>query len=326
MKKTLKSQLFAAASLCLVAAVALTGATYAWFTAMANPQVGNLNLYVKASDALFLSAYQDTDKPAIDLKADWKTSIAQTDISGTPVGKWGMQVNAFPDNMYNVSSLFDTDSNSFFKATAFDVSDNHPTAFAASTFTTKANNDYAKFNLWVKSTNNGYLYLDSGSSVAFDATKTLTDSQKKIADTVRVGFVPVESDGTTEHWADAVIWEPNSKDHLPSTNGGPVGDPTTKLPTSALKDAIGTSSAQTTFDFQTGDTNIKNTVDVPGYNSQIALFDLSADTVQQFHVYIWVEGADGDTVNAVAKSYFNTLLKFGQNFNVTKTTATTTKP
>ena len=50
--------------------------------------------------------------------------------------------------------------------------------------------------------------------------------------------------------------------------------------------------------------------------AKIALFNVVKDTPTNFNVYIWVEGADADTLNAVAKSDFRTYLRFGQEQGV----------
>ncbi|OJU18332.1 MAG: hypothetical protein BGN88_10630 [Clostridiales bacterium 43-6] len=103
-----------------------------------------------------------------------------------------------------------------------------------------------------------------------------------------------------------MIWEPNSTGHLTSVYGGPDGS--SKIDTiEAAKGLLLTDvDDQTTYDFQTGDTNIS------GDDTKISLFNVRMDAPQKFNVYIWVEGSDPDTQNAVAKSDFATLLTFGQ--------------
>ena len=317
--------------MCIIAVAALTSATYAWFVAVTNVTVGNVELYVSAPEAMMFSAYTGTDAsntPDINSVADWKTSLQMTDISDvTPTGNWGKQTNAFPTGMSNVSSLFNAANHNFYTASHTDqgvVTGYYNTPIAGT--------DYAKFTLWAKSTRNGFVYLDAASLISAIAT---TAPGNAIADTVRVGVVPVNYDEnganggglvSGEDWAQAVIWEPNSTHHLDTFFGGPGGN--TKIVSNAvLGSNLGDISPQTTFDFIQNGTNVNSTNYFDGsltgtvktvqlVDSKIALFNLNSDTMQQFNVYIWIEGADADTVNAVAKNSFDTYLKFGQEYNV----------
>ncbi len=310
MKKTLKSQLIVAITMTLIATVALTSATYAWFTQIANPEVNKIELYVKAGDTLMLSAYDNATTPDINTVADWKAAISQTDIQDPAytVGKWGAQTTAVPANMFNVSTLFNA-TNSNFGIAIHNALGNTITGYSAAT----AGTDYSKFSLWVKSTKAGTLKLNTDSIVqAIDgylgANLIAADAPRyNIRDTVRVGFVPVNAG--VENWAGAVVWEPNSTEHLATVYGGP--GTAVKIPTDAAVKTIGNvdplaTPAVTLADLQGAQTT-------QDFGANISLFNIAApETAYNFNVYIWVEGSDADTVNAVAKNYFSTYLKFVQ--------------
>ena len=316
--------------MCLIAAVALTSATYAWLIVISNTEVKNIDLYVSAPDSLMFSAYTGTDAsntPDYNIVSDWKVSLQMSDISDVnSTSKWGKQTNAFPPGMVDVSSLFNATSHSFFAA-----SHTNQGVITGFTNTPFAGNQFAKFTLWAKSTRSGFVYLDSESLLT---ALSATAPGNAIADTLRIGIVPVNynengNDGglvSGEDWNQAVIWEPNSTHHLDTIYDGPGGN--TKIVTNAV---FGTDSSnvspQTTFDFIPNGTNVKSTGYYDGslsgivktvqrMDTKIALFNMNSDTIQQFNVYIWVEGADADTVNVVEKNSFSTYLKFGQEYNI----------
>ena len=322
MKKALRSQLLAAVSMLVVAAIALTGATYAWFTTVANPTVGNIDLYVKASDALYLS---ELLAPVATNPSHWQVDVTQGEIvAAQPAAS----LNPFPAEIFNVSSAFNTASNGFYTA-AFN------TAGAITGYTESPAADlqrqYVKFSLWAKSSSAGMVTLENIAGETPASTVVAIDEVggtpigypanvlAGIAYTVRVGIVP--RTGATENWDDAVIWEPNSTAHLQAPHRGDAPAAAKETVLAITGEEIEDAAAQTTYDFQEDDTNVKNfpidgaawPSETPGtkVDGKIQLFYLSADAPKQFNVYIWVEGADADTINVVAKAYFRTFLRFG---------------
>ena len=61
-KAARKQHLMAMVSMMLVVAVTLGVATYAWFSFVSNPEVRNMDMYVKAAENIFLSPYEDMDQ------------------------------------------------------------------------------------------------------------------------------------------------------------------------------------------------------------------------------------------------------------------------
>ena len=315
MKKTLKAQLLASIAMMLVAIVALSGATYAWFTASANPQVSLINLGVKGADGLFLSA--DPNAVYTDI-TDWRTSIDRTNINDRQGGSGAVIPAESIFALTNVSGVFyeaSTAYGNFFKATTF-LPDGTPTAYVAANPIVGATGDYVKFSLWAKLTSGkGLFALDVADADAASWVKNVTTGVPGgIKHTIRIGFVPTAADGTSPEFNNAVIWEPNHNDHVAAIDGGKYSAAGFQA-TSALTAVGGTTATQTT------QYNPSNKA-WAGYTAlgtaKLGLFALDAtdlagapeNAAKRFDVYVWVEGADGDTVNSVANSVFSTLLQF----------------
>ena len=331
--KNVKNKLFSAVAMLIVAAVALTGATFAWISTITNPEVKSIDLFLKGTDAMLLSCYAAPSQ-----ESHWSASISKTDIEG-------QQATAFPDELLDVSSniLGGTGDAEFFKAnlsTAGAVIDYYKvtTQYTVPAPAAKTEGHYVKFNLWVKSSKDGFVYLDQASVVTAltmllsdGGTVPLTEPQLSIVATPRIAFVPLnyDADGvggsaksTGAAYGSKVIWEPNSMKHLPEAWGGPLGDPTAKIPTLGVEGANDATlsepaltDTQVTYDVVSGGTNQSVATIAGTIGNALPLFNLSKGEAnkQQFAIYIWVEGQDDDTRNAIAKSAFLSYLKFGQD-------------
>jgi len=221
-KQVLKQQLLGAISMICIAAIALTGATYAWFTFVANPEIRDIDLYVKAADELYLSPYHAflMDKEQTNYGqgaggADpyndpslWFATITKDMIqTGAGLGATGSlaaQPDSFPipaegQSLKDVSSIFSTTNRNFFGRSLNDQG--NPTAYVAAPALSDTGVDggaYIKFDLWAKSTSNGVVYIDrqdleSSWVRAIDsfgaAGYTNTDLRKKyIENCVRIAF------------------------------------------------------------------------------------------------------------------------------------------
>jgi len=346
---TVKQQLMAAVSMFLIALISLTAATYAWFTYVSNPEITNIDMKVSTADELYLSPYHslymDPQDPsyATQTYTDpfydpslWFGTITQpmlestTDVSIPSAFK---QVSGFPDpnaGMKNVSSVFTVLNRNFFNRTL--DAKGLPIAYVSAGISPKAGG-YVSFDLWIKSSKSGLVYLDSPMNnwvkaidMLGDTNNTFdsTDLKKKfIENTVRVGFYTAGENYDGSGNAKVVIWEPNSATHLPSTYGGTAADGTsdttlaitTASPISAPELATeGGKTAQKTYDFGAAGSKGSN---ITGDDQKIGLFYLDADRAVKFTVAIWVEGADSDTLNAVAGSFFRTYLTLGQDASLT---------
>ena len=323
MKKTLKSQLLAAVAMLLVAVIALSGATYAWFTSVSSAKVDGIDLYVKAGANLYLSAavyegvtaddagYMSSGNyPNLDKAGYWHSTIIPGLSTDTTYDKINFtQPGAFPAQLRNVSNSFITATGKFWfgkyneTTTLWDFIDSlaidEEKVIETNPFLTAVPvlGDYARFSLYVKSSTSGVFYLDMASVVS--TVELLGKSHVKEAVRVAIGK-PGEI---------PKIWEPNYGTHLGSTYGG--SDAAGLLATASI-DGSGAATTQTTQYFGTGGTNFKKGAAADD-DTKIALFDLAADTPQKFVVYIWIEGGDVDTLNAIANASFTTMLQFGQD-------------
>ena len=372
-KSALKIQLLGAVGMLLIAIVALSGATYAWFTFVSNPQVSAIDMYVQAANNILFSPYTKVDMDpqtdgygTTDNNADnaytlgnysdpyndpslWFATVTQkmiqdgTDESGTPIIDPNyIQPKSFPSltgtGMENNSSIWNTltGGRDFFTRTI--NPDGTPAQYVAAgtaddPLNDAAGNGYIQFSLWVKSNTDGILFLDGNQSSALaidsaggDPLTGQTDKRQFIEDAIRVGFYTTSEGSAAATPADprAVIWEPNSTEHLPTWYGGPGGtakldtlaitqptaiptpDPLTGLSTEDMTvGGEGGKQLQTTWDFTPAGTNLKD--------SEIAVCALKGGSAVKVTFAIWVEGADADTLNAVANSFFRTALVFGED-------------
>jgi len=382
-KSTLKIQLLGAVGMLLIATVALTGATYAWFTFVSNPQVSAIDMYVQASNNILFSPYAKVDMdpamqgygdttiddnkytPDANLVTDpyndpsiWFSTVTQrmiqdgSDQSGNPIMDPNYrQQNSFPsltgNGMQNVSSLWSTGVGGLNFFTRQLDSGGVPKAYTAAGSASIYDNDaaangYIQFSLWVKSNTDGTLYLDGDAGQSFvqaidsaggnplDYAVGSNDYRHYIQDAIRVGFY-TDSEGSAANLDDgtaqavATLWEPNSLEHLPSYRTGvTITDPTKPLQTLAITQADdippldingnstenmavggeGGKTAQTTYDFIAGGTNLAS--------GKIGICALKGGSAVKLTFAIWVEGADIDTTNDVANSFFRTALVFGE--------------
>lgn len=309
MEKSLKSKVFSAVAMLIIAVVALTSATYAWFSVTSNPSVGQIDLTVKANDGLMLSA---KPTPNLDNSPDWKTNITQGEIGTLQTITWGnialSDISTVPAQL-KLGKLFDAE-----------LADSGLPKAYVELAPTAANVEYIKFTLWAKGLAGktvsligdiGTNTLPAGAANSFvssiDALNgtTIADTPKNfIGTTIRVGFVVNDAAKTT------VIWEPNSTVHVSDTyrNQTEIENFDSAQNTVGATKAVNAAGALTNVEAQ-------NSVDFIANGGLINLFTFDdtiedATVMQQFDVYIWVEGADMDTINAVADSFFRTYLKF----------------
>lgn len=324
MKKNLKSQLLTAVSMLLISVVALVGATYAWFTVSDFATVGTLDVQVKAADGLVLSPA--TTKPAFNDPTKW-FSLVDYEMIDTA------QQYAFVEKLSDCSTTdVELGSGQFYDAVLGDTG--QPVSYIemldtsadeATPGTGEVAREYVKFTLWVKTPAAGTVYLtdktpdgsyvmaiteEDGTELVFNDTtpaNTLATAGALIPSTVRVGFRTLSGAATNNA---AKIWEPDATTRVPVEllPGNPATLPT---PTGkAVEETVATIA-----DITTDGLGDQNAIDEFTSN-KIDLFTMgAADTdgayIAQIAVYIWVEGADPDTVNAVADSWFRTNLKFG---------------
>lgn len=344
MKKTLKAQLTTAIAMMVIAVVALSSATYAWFSITANPSVGQINVEVKAADGLLLSELDVEKTDAPDYPAAWKTNITPDMINASATQPMvGKLLTAKISDVSTVAATLK--AGTIFDAKLDDngmpneyINLGAMPAYNASALVKDAYDyQYVKFTIWFQGAAGRTVSLkgpaDTSAAIddisdigltesyvvglSYDSTgqaySPLVDSanaKSYIASTVRVGFVPYDGKDTT------VIWEPNSGIHVAATMrneneaaGYVVGQ--AKLDGALAVATAGDASGAGTLATYANQGSVDFVDEFAMYDSDlIDLFTLDSNGYMKCDIYIWVEGADTDTINAVANSYFGTYLKF----------------
>lgn len=315
MKK--KSALFVSLAMVLVAVLALTTASFAWFTSSLNPSVGEFEVDVTTSDALLVSAEANKNfkvtLPYTDLAAVNTNTLPATGTKLTPAAPAAANIVS--------NKLTSTDGTlGFRRAKDGAVWVNNPlttdnsanyTAVKANGFldtdTSDAGNmHFMKFDVYFRAS----LIISSSQKVTVslnlknDDTTTNTDSkvssvtakapnngtlvghQNEIAKIVRVAFVMPDALTGATAWP-VKVWEPDS---------GTV---------TGLTDIID-------YDKTNG---AKYTTDAQGFeasaSNDMSLFEITDVTkVQKVTVYVWMEGNDAECDNIVSGAKFVTNLAF----------------
>lgn len=312
MKK--KSALFVSLAMVLVAVLALTTASFAWFTSSLNPSVGEFEVDVTTSDALLVSAKSD---------AGFKVSLPYADLAAVNTNTLpadGKKLTPAAPAATNIvsSKLTSTDGTlGFRRAKDGAVWDNSsPSAdnsgkydavgsngYLASDTAGAGNMHFMKFDIYFRASliisstqkvtvslnlNNDDTVTNTDSKVSSVTAKEATNGaglvgeQDEIAKIVRVAFVMPDALTGAAAWP-VKVWEPD--------NGTVTG----------LTDIID-------YDKTNG---AKYTTDAQGLTADMSLFEITdATKVQKVTVYVWMEGNDAECDNIVSGAKFVTNLAF----------------
>ena len=286
----------------LVTAVALTTASYAWFTANTRVQLGNIDVNVQASNGIQVS----TDA------TNWKASLTTTELKGTAfVGN----TNQFPNTLSPVSTVGSLTTGKFNMFVGELNEDATLDATAAPAEVSGTNGQYIAFDLFFKAATAQDIYLNDGSGIdaALVVGTVLKDTGLKYS--ARVGFLVQGTDATnTPATAQALatgtstnqyIWEPNADDHTATAIGlGASGI----VPYSGLR-AVGNNLNLTTLPPTNFATVLSNTSTVGTVPSN-KLFTVGPG-ITKVRVYIWIDGQDIDCENSASLgSGIRTVLDF----------------
>jgi hypothetical protein len=270
----------------LVSALALTTATYAWFTKGDTGNVGEFTLQAVESNGIQLSADAKKWKPTI-------TKVDDLDVTGLN--------NLFPKGSVNPVSAYGLVEGGVLKMFSGSVSDD---GFFTATAVDSSNQDYTRFNFYVK--NDGAAAVNLNLTDDASVTDADSTSNKTISKAVRVAFIVQGTassadvatnasnitNKTLSGSSTAMIWEPNS-------------DGAT---TYAINQAIGSSAGAV---LQTN-----NIVESSTYtseqktNTSTTIATIGSEQVVKITVYIWFEGQDTDCKSSNSNSKININLKF----------------
>jgi hypothetical protein len=294
MKKTRKNMLRSSVAMLLVSALALTTATYAWFTKGTSGKVSQLTLSAQNDSGIQLS---------VDA-VNWKGTITASDISGQ--GSNDYSTNLSPKS--SIATALDG------KITLYSIEVNDETGVVTASVDDNKSG-MIRFDLYVRNTGmEGKTFsLDTGNASVKGGTTTTG-----IENAIRVAFVYQGAKGiTADNSADVTavknlksnivwLWEPNYTKH---SQASMVTDGTSQ-PTYAIKSQI-TNGNGVTLDSKgiiPYDNNnsaylqlvTASLADGSSEYSNATIATIPANSMVKFTVYIWLEGQDVDCIDQTA--------------------------
>jgi len=307
MKNFKKKALLPAIIMVMVSVIALSSATYAWFTTGQEATVDHLEVKVVAASGIQFSLNA----------ADWKSVITAEDIKDYGV---------LPTSEISpVSTNAKTNGNgrlNFFSATVSDNGDKLNSAEVLApeesngVLTPSAAGNYITFDLYVKVTTAAKLYLNSASAVTNkDGGDTRLATRVAFIDQGSAEDPETAMSLKTSNDQSAYVWEPNATEH--ATEALQVyGSALTQGAKATYKGLKAKSPDASTFDIPNNPNGDYDTALAPvTTNTEIGLRDegmvaeLGAG-INKLTVTIWIEGQDHDCVNTVSGGKLDTFLKF----------------
>lgn len=328
-----KHLLLGSVAMMVVSIVALSSATFAWFTASRTPTIEQVQIKITRSDDLKIAATADGTfynylltsviEAAAPTEGNWDTTLGVTGYQMEPV----TPVYADPD----VDGTLDLTSNElsfqYMSFTAPVDTDTNDTWGAGDTFArdgvvndlsggdsrvTDRNTqyDYVKFNVYFKATSKQDIYLDcyntKVSTLNATGEQADADAAMRIACVNAAGDISIfepndtkEGDSrATPSYADIV----GTADY--TLDGTSIGENyfdwilyNTKYATSYMTQSAAT-TAYTTWQ------STRDEADEPAFGLKLYAYDpatVAADySVTKVTIYIWMEGNDLDCVDAIA--------------------------
>jgi len=328
MTKTRKKMLVSSTIMLLVAAISLSSATFAWFTAGKTASVSKMNFKTSSSQGILISANA----------IDFKSTLTATDLAYTG------NSNALNTKLEPVSSVGDVDTTTEGKVGTLKLFSG---TMANDLLVTTAEDASSTGKYWMMDLyvlNSGSedknIYLDLANCLVegYDSDTTDTvDEKTGIEKAVRFGFIN-EGTGVTGTTTQTValvkaanagtsakIYEPNDTEHTAfakayryvvgtdgATTDNLVGSNTT-LPYVGIKAAYGDSTAKTGISLAKGAAANAYTVGTTVYSAVVStvkyvssgtttvkgidLGTIAANKITKLKVYVWLEGQDVDCNN-----------------------------
>ena len=289
-------KLLSAFFMLLVTAVALTTASYAWFSVNTAVQLAGLDVNVTAAEGIQVSTDAVT----------WKASLELADISTGYAG----HKNQLPTILDPVSTVGSQLVGTFamFRGVLVESTTTTLTA-TAETDTAGSTGRYIAFDLFIKATSSTPIYLDNVSGIVYSGTGSVG-----LEYSTRVAFFNQGTDATsTPATARALaagtsavqeVWEPYAKSHTAVA----IGNGASTLAKTAYYGvkAIGTGLTTTAF---AGDPTHYGTVTTITPDTDAVTFDSTDPNniiftagvgITKVRVYIWIEGQDVDCENSAS--------------------------
>ena len=301
-----KGTVMSALLMLLVTAVALTTATYAWFTANANVSIDSLDVNVAASNGLQISVDG----------VNWKSQISTADIT---TAAYAANTNQLPTAIVPVSTdltLTSTGKLEMFKG-AVDESTGTPLLTSVATDEAKrTSGDFIAFDVFLQVSQKTKIQLATGA----DVTKKSDSSDTGLKNSARVCFVEqyhapvgtaaadyVAQNGNTS--SRKMLWEPNADAHTDAaiqaaanTYGKTIssGD---MVPTATYYGLTSAFDTVQNVPLNTENATFVSTV-TPNIRTKAGRGEATANDrfeieagVTKVRIYCWVEGQDYDCEN-----------------------------
>ena len=311
--------------LLILAIVALTGGTYAWFSNNNVVDVTGVDIGVGPGNSLEISTDATPDS--------WKKNISLDDIKDADYSYGTTRYNSYPD-MYRPASSIGTINNGYSEFFLGHISKD---ATGAYTIAAEAINEMdgadgyiLSFDLYFRTAKEQYLNLDTGnSSVTYTKLDTDVNDLQGIENSLRLGFIYegyTESDDTvaniqaimTTNPDNIKVWEPNNNVHnqkailaaqdfygLNINASTVVAYEGVKAPIPEnLHVPLGVSNS--TYFESLGSKLISTSKNAAG---EQRMFRLKSG-ITKLRIYAWVEGQDVDCENAVSGTSFEIKLNF----------------
>ena len=325
-KKQKKTNLKSAILLLLLMALLLITSSYAWFTANQTVTISTLQVNVKASNGLQISADA----------TNWKTVLDKQDLV-TAAGTYDTLINQLPEKdlepVSTTGNVTDGKMDMFYGVAEADDTGVYKLTATKQTEATGTTGKYIAFDLFLKVDTDTTIYMTPNSNVKMVGT------DQGLQNAARVGFV-TEGHATAAETVEnirklssndaAKIWEPNYDVHTAAgvaaardtygitttTTGG------SQLPYYGIKAAIATGDNITMQQLGTTTASPSDTFfskvepkwATTANNTATKEFAQLSAGVTKIRVYMWVEGQDVDCENSAS----GTDITFDLQFTATK--------
>ena len=292
--KALKKQLMAAIAMVVVAAVALSSATYAWFVNNTRVDAKTATLNASTANALYIS------QGAVGDSTGWTTTHSFASANATndhilPVsttGKTSVKIDAEASNQTETPMTF-------VKSNAWEINSgnsnkNEVKTYAAAT----ANTEYFMDNFEIKASQACKLAIDMDAT-----TMTASDAVKAV---MRLALVVTNSDGSNPKYFFYTLDNGTALTGGMNTtfNGSEGADGIAKAIKNGNKEKAEAVDVISADNLDGG--KVKQITGISGASST-ALNTMAGDTLYEFTTpnevckvtaYIWMEGCDYDTIGA----------------------------
>ncbi len=286
-----KKKLLLAFSMLLLSGVALTTASYAWFTANTKLSLGSLDVEVQASNGITVS---------VDAQ-NWKSTLTTDEITAAT---YTGSTNQFPTVLEPVSTIGSTTAGIFdmyYGALQEDGTINL-TKETDVQDTTGDVGKYLAFDLFIQSTATKEIELLNTSSATVNGKNDVG-----LQYSTRIGFLNKGTDATNtpatartlNSTVEQTIWEPNSDSHTTVAKnnlGATDGTTYTYLGAKALGTGVALDDSTS---FGTLSATLRTTKTDKSDWSSDKIFTVNPG-ITKVRVYIWIEGQDVDCENSAS--------------------------